>query len=106
MAEPRLPDVTALRAVVMVAASTSVDVRGTVHLIAVGTDGTVTLGKGSTTAILLEDTDATALDAFAEDLREIRKMGARVLYQAVRFDGTLPKEIGRASCRERVSSPV
>ncbi|MEB0207189.1 filamentous haemagglutinin family protein [Pseudomonas sp. CCC3.1] len=46
-------------------ASTSVDSRGTVHLLNSVTDstGTVTLGKGSTTAILLDGTDATALNS-------------------------------------------
>ena len=45
--------------------STSVDTRGTVHLLNSVTDstGTVTLGKGSTTAILLEGADATALNS-------------------------------------------
>ncbi|AEC18812.1 filamentous hemagglutinin-like protein [Pusillimonas sp. T7-7] len=43
-------------------ATTSTSLRGTVHLNAVGADSTITLGKDSTTAILLEDTDATALD--------------------------------------------
>uniref|UniRef100_UPI000564E48F two-partner secretion domain-containing protein n=1 Tax=Pseudomonas asplenii TaxID=53407 RepID=UPI000564E48F len=46
-------------------ASTSVDTRGTLHLLNSATDttGSVTLGQGSTTAILLENTDATALDS-------------------------------------------
>ncbi|WP_416773231.1 filamentous hemagglutinin family protein [Pseudomonas sp. RHF3.3-3] len=46
-------------------ASTSVDTRGTIHLLNSATDttGSVTLGQGSTTAILLENTDATALDS-------------------------------------------
>jgi len=49
-------------------ASTSVDLRGTVHLTANGTDGKVTLGEGATTAILLEDTDTTALDSQRDSL--------------------------------------
>ncbi|WP_312341238.1 filamentous hemagglutinin family protein [Stutzerimonas nitrititolerans] len=49
-------------------ASTSVDLRGTVHLTASGADGSVTLGEGATTAILLEDTDATAYDAQRDSL--------------------------------------
>ncbi|SDT12915.1 filamentous hemagglutinin family N-terminal domain-containing protein [Pseudomonas asplenii] len=46
-------------------ASTSVDTRGTLHLLNAATDtsGSVTLGQGSSTAILLENTDATALDS-------------------------------------------
>ncbi|MCC4261624.1 filamentous hemagglutinin family protein [Pseudomonas aestusnigri] len=43
-------------------ASTSVHNRGTVHLNATGANANVTLAEGATTAILLEDTDATALD--------------------------------------------
>ncbi|MDW3715734.1 MULTISPECIES: filamentous haemagglutinin family protein [unclassified Pseudomonas] len=43
-------------------ASTSADARGTVHLTATGANGSVTLGEGSTTAILL-DASATALDS-------------------------------------------
>jgi len=49
-------------------ASTSVDLRGTVHLTANGTNGKVTLGEGATTAILLEDSDATALDSQRDSL--------------------------------------
>ncbi|WP_313054868.1 filamentous hemagglutinin N-terminal domain-containing protein, partial [Pseudomonas lopnurensis] len=49
-------------------ASTSVDLRGTVHLTASGANGSVTLGEGATTAILLEDTDATAYDAQRDSL--------------------------------------
>ncbi|WCD83366.1 filamentous haemagglutinin family protein [Pseudomonas sp. TUM22785] len=41
-------------------ASTTADARGTVHLTATGANGSVTLGEGSTTAILL-DASATAL---------------------------------------------
>jgi len=46
-------------------ASTSVGTRGSVHLLNSATDttGSVTLGQGSTTAILLDRTDATALDS-------------------------------------------
>ncbi|MGA4475693.1 filamentous hemagglutinin family protein [Ectopseudomonas chengduensis] len=43
-------------------ASTSADTRGTIHLSARGSDASVTLGEGSTTAILLDAT-ATALDS-------------------------------------------
>lgn len=43
-------------------ASTSVHNRGTVHLNATGANANVTLAEGATTAILLEDTDSTALD--------------------------------------------
>ncbi|WP_312466806.1 filamentous hemagglutinin family protein [Stutzerimonas nitrititolerans] len=49
-------------------ASTSVDLRGTVHLAANGTNGKVTLGEGATTAILLEDSDVTALDSQRDSL--------------------------------------
>ncbi|WP_130909277.1 filamentous hemagglutinin family protein [Pseudomonas mucidolens] len=46
-------------------ASTSVDTRGTVHLLNSATDstGSVTLGEGSTTAILLDSSGSTALDS-------------------------------------------
>lgn len=46
-------------------ASTSVDTRGTVHLLnsASDTTGSVTLGEGSTTAILLDASASTALDS-------------------------------------------
>lgn len=43
-------------------ASTSADTRGTLHLTARGSDANVTLGEGSTTAILV-DASATALDS-------------------------------------------
>ncbi len=48
-------------------ASTSADTRGTVHLTARGSDANVTLGEGSTTAILL-DASATALDSQRDSL--------------------------------------
>ncbi len=48
-------------------ASTSADTRGTVHLTARGSDAAVTLGEGSTTAILL-DASATALDSQRDSL--------------------------------------
>lgn len=46
-------------------ASTSVDTRGTIHLLNSATDttGSVTLGEGSTTAILLDSSGSTALDS-------------------------------------------
>jgi filamentous hemagglutinin family protein len=46
-------------------ASTSVDIRGTVHLLNSATDstGSVTLGQGSTTAILLDAASGSALDS-------------------------------------------
>ncbi len=46
-------------------ASTSVATRGTIHLLTPATDtnGSVTLGQGSTTAILLDSSDLTALDS-------------------------------------------
>lgn len=46
-------------------ASTSVDIRGTVHLLNSATDttGSVTLGQGSTTAILLDAAGGSALDS-------------------------------------------
>ncbi|WP_414158071.1 filamentous hemagglutinin family protein [Pseudomonas sp. BNK-45] len=46
-------------------ASTSVDTRGTIHLLNAASDGTgsVTLGQGSTTAILLDSSGSTALDS-------------------------------------------
>jgi filamentous hemagglutinin family protein len=49
----------------VVLASTSVGTRGSVHLLNSATDttGSVTLGQGSTTAILLDSLDATALDS-------------------------------------------
>lgn len=43
-------------------ATTSTSQRGTVHLNAVGDEGAVTLAKDSVTAILLDDSDTTALD--------------------------------------------
>nr|WP_314535311.1 filamentous hemagglutinin family protein [uncultured Pseudomonas sp.] len=45
-------------------ASTSVDTRGTIHLLNSATDstGSVTLGEGSTTAILLDSSGSTALN--------------------------------------------
>jgi len=45
-------------------ASTSVDTRGTIHLLNASTDttGSVTLGEGSTTAILLDSSGSTALN--------------------------------------------
>lgn len=50
-------------------ASTSVHNRGTVHLNATGVDASVTLAEGATTAILLEETDATALDGQRDSLQ-------------------------------------
>lgn len=50
-------------------ATTSVDVRGTVHLNATGTGGQVVLAKDSVTAILLENTDTTALDGQRDSLQ-------------------------------------
>ncbi|MGJ7542490.1 filamentous haemagglutinin family protein [Variovorax sp. LT1R16] len=47
----------------VVLSSTSVNTRGTVHLKAIGDAGTVTLGAGSTTAIVLDTGNATALDS-------------------------------------------
>ncbi|MGJ7524717.1 filamentous haemagglutinin family protein [Variovorax sp. GB1P17] len=47
----------------VVLSSTSVHARGTVHLNAVGTQGAVTLGAGSTTAVLLDTGAASALDS-------------------------------------------
>ncbi|AZC26918.1 filamentous haemagglutinin family protein [Pseudomonas sessilinigenes] len=46
-------------------ASTSVDTRGTIHLLNAASDstGSVTLGQGSTTAILLDSSGNTALDS-------------------------------------------
>ncbi|MEX3776983.1 filamentous haemagglutinin family protein [Pseudomonas sp. MYb118] len=46
-------------------ASTSVNTRGTIHLLNPATDttGSVTLGKGSASAILLDSSDLTALDS-------------------------------------------
>ena len=46
-------------------ASTSVDTRGTIHLLNAATDttGSVTLGQGSTTAILLDASGSAALDS-------------------------------------------
>ncbi|AYN19510.1 filamentous haemagglutinin family protein [Alcaligenes aquatilis] len=53
----------------MALVTTSVDVRGTVHLNAAGADGKVVLGKDATTAIVLEDTDTTALDGQRDSLQ-------------------------------------
>ncbi|MBB32004.1 MAG: hemagglutinin [Gemmatimonadetes bacterium] len=53
----------------VVLASTSVHNRGTVHLNATGVDANVTLAEGAATAILLEDTDATALDGQRDGLQ-------------------------------------
>jgi len=50
-------------------ASTSVHNRGTVHLKATGAGGSVTLAEGATTAILLEESDATALDGQRDGLQ-------------------------------------
>ncbi|KAF0866351.1 filamentous haemagglutinin family protein [Pseudomonas sp. LD120] len=46
-------------------ASTSVDTRGTIHLLNAASDstGSVTLGQGSTTAIVLDSSGSTALDS-------------------------------------------
>ncbi|SHI25242.1 filamentous hemagglutinin family N-terminal domain-containing protein [Pollutimonas bauzanensis] len=57
-------------------ASTSVDVRGTVHLAASGANGSVTLGAGGATAILLEDTAATALDSQRDSLLDPANLAA------------------------------
>ena len=46
----------------VLASTTSVDARGTIHLNGVGADGAVTLRSGSTTAILVDLDGATALD--------------------------------------------
>ncbi|WP_442857421.1 filamentous haemagglutinin family protein [Bordetella genomosp. 13] len=50
-------------------ATTSVDVRGTIHLNASTADGKVVLGQDSATAILLADTDTTALDGQRDSLQ-------------------------------------
>ncbi|QNK66579.1 filamentous haemagglutinin family protein [Variovorax sp. PAMC26660] len=47
----------------VVLSSTSVNARGTVHLAATGAAGKVTLGEGSTTAIVLDTSGTTALDS-------------------------------------------
>ncbi|WP_422086133.1 filamentous haemagglutinin family protein [Variovorax sp.] len=47
----------------VILSSTSVNTRGTVHLAAVGAAGKVTLGEGSTTAIVLDTSGTTALDS-------------------------------------------
>ncbi|MDM0089992.1 MULTISPECIES: filamentous hemagglutinin family protein [unclassified Variovorax] len=47
----------------VVVSSTTVNTRGTVHLGALGAAGAVTLGAGSTTAILLDTGGASALDS-------------------------------------------
>ncbi|PLC07245.1 hemagglutinin [Variovorax sp. RO1] len=47
----------------VILSSTSVNARGTVHLNATGATGQVTLGEGSTTAIVLDTSGATALDS-------------------------------------------
>ncbi|UTM01074.1 filamentous hemagglutinin family protein [Alcaligenes sp. NLF5-7] len=53
---------TELRQEGVAVATTSTSQRGTVHLKATGADGAVILGKDSVTAILLDESDATALD--------------------------------------------
>jgi len=47
----------------VILSSTSVNARGTVHLAATGATGKVTLGEGSTTAIVLDTSGTTALDS-------------------------------------------
>ena len=47
----------------LVLSSTSVNTRGTVHLVATGATGTVAFGEGSTTAVVLDTGGATALDS-------------------------------------------
>ena len=51
--------------------TTSQDLRGTIHLTAVGNEGKVTLGggKAAATAILLQDTDTRALDGQRDSLQ-------------------------------------
>lgn len=53
----------------MALASTSVETRGTVHLLNSATDssGSVTLGQGSTTAILLDSSGSSALNSQREN---------------------------------------
>jgi filamentous hemagglutinin family protein len=62
----------------VVLSSTSVNARGTVHLNAMGATGKVTLGEGSTTAIVLDTSGATALDS----------QRAGLMAPAVLLDGT------------------
>ncbi|VFR94773.1 Filamentous haemagglutinin family outer membrane protein associated with VreARI signalling system [plant metagenome] len=52
----------------VLAASTSVDTRGTIHLKATGANGLVTLQEASTSAILVDTDGATALDGQRESL--------------------------------------
>ncbi|VFR38393.1 Filamentous haemagglutinin family outer membrane protein associated with VreARI signalling system [plant metagenome] len=52
----------------VLAASTSVDTRGTIHLKATGANGLVTLQEASTSAILVDTDRATALDGQRESL--------------------------------------
>lgn len=50
-------------------ATTSVDVRGTIHLNAATADGRVVMGRDSTTAIVLANTDTTAFDGQRDSLQ-------------------------------------
>ncbi|VFR50736.1 Filamentous haemagglutinin family outer membrane protein associated with VreARI signalling system [plant metagenome] len=52
----------------VLAASTSVDTRGTIHLKATGANGLVTLQEAATNAILVDTNGATALDGQRESL--------------------------------------
>ncbi|VFR32203.1 Filamentous haemagglutinin family outer membrane protein associated with VreARI signalling system [plant metagenome] len=52
----------------VLAASTSVDTRGTIHLKATGANGLVTLQEGAVNAILVDTDGATALDGQRESL--------------------------------------
>ncbi|WP_198299160.1 filamentous haemagglutinin family protein [Bordetella genomosp. 13] len=52
----------------VLAATTSVDARGTIHLTATGADSAVTLREGAVNAILLDASTATALDGQRDSL--------------------------------------
>ena len=52
----------------MLLSSTSVNGRGAIHLSAAGADASVTMGRGSVSAILIDDNGATALDVQRDTL--------------------------------------
>ncbi|MEI2418441.1 filamentous hemagglutinin family protein [Orrella sp. JC864] len=60
---------TQVRQLGVAVATSSQDLRGTIHLRAAGADGQVLLGRDSATAIVLADTDATALDGQRDSLQ-------------------------------------
>lgn len=59
--------------------STSVTTRGTLHLLAAGSDGKVTLGAGGVNAIVLDDSGATALDVQRDALLKVSERSSEGL---------------------------